>query len=148
MAGVVELQGFSKGGTIRFNLKSEADQAFEYLTQLSGKEALVDIKRVQAGRTLSQNSFFYLLISYFGLQIGYTPDEMKTYVKRHMSDVFLYEKKGEKFLRSTADLDKSEMTKVLDRLYRLAADMGVSLPLVDNAETRSLMLNEIERNKF
>lgn len=131
----------------------EATKATEYLKQAIRNGWLVEIKRKLPQRSLNQNSFYWLLVSYFGLQIGYTPDEAHTYVKRHMSDVFLYEKQNKsgetlKFLRSSADLDKEEMTTVIDRLYRLATDMGVTLPLVDNAETRSLMSNEIEANKY
>ncbi len=126
----------------------EATKATEYLKQAIRNGWLVEIKRKLPQRSLSQNSFFHLLVGYFGVTQGYNLEEMKAVVKRHMSDVFVYEKNGYKFLRSSADLDKAEMTKVIDRLYRLATDMGVTLPLVDNAETRALMSNEIEANKY
>ena len=135
---------------MRYNLQEEtqADQAFEYLSKLSGKHAIVEITEKKPQRSLPQNSFFHLLVSFFGLQQGYSPNESKTVIKRHMSDVFVYEKNGEKFMHSSADLNKDEMTQVIDRLYRLAADMGVSLPLCDNEESRSLMSNAIEQNKY
>ena len=112
---------------MRYHLSDDkqAEAAFTYLDKLTGKHALVEVKEIRPGRTLPQNSFFYLLTSYFGLQVGFTPDESKTYIKRHMADVFAYEKNGEKFLRSTADLNKDEMSKVIDRMYRLAADMSI-----------------------
>lgn len=126
----------------------EATKATEYLKQAIRNGWLVEIKRKLPQRSLNQNSFFHLLVGYFGIQQGYSLEEMKAVVKRHMSDVFVYEKNGYKFMRSSAGLDKEEMTKVIDRLYRLAADMGVTLPLVDNAETQALMSNEIEKNRY
>lgn len=126
----------------------EVTKATEYLKTAIREKWTIDIKRKLPQRTLNQNSFFHFLVGYFGLQQGYSLEEMKAVVKRHMSDVFVYEKNGYKFMRSSAGLDKEEMTKVIDRLYRLAADMGVTLPLVDNEETRALMSNEIEKNRY
>ena len=132
---------------MRFNLATQQGtaDAKEYLNQLIRLGKWAEIKRVSENRSLSQNSFFHLLVGYFGSQIGYFPDEAKTYVKRQMRDIFAYEKHGEVFLRSSADLTKDEMSQVIERLYLLAGNLGVELPLVDNAETRSLMMNEIER---
>jgi len=98
--------------------------------------------------------FFHLLLTYFGLQVGYTKDdpltieEAKIYIKRHMSDVFVHFKNGDPYFKSSADLTTEEMTLVIDRMYRLAADMGITLPQVDNEETRNLMANEIEQSKY
>lgn len=132
---------------MRYNLALQqgTTDAKEYLNQLIRLGKWAEIKRVSENRSLSQNSFFHLLVGYFGSQIGYFPDEAKTYVKRQMRDIFAYEKHGEVFLRSSADLTKDEMSQVIERLYLLAGNLGVELPLVDNAETRSLMMNEIER---
>lgn len=134
---------------MRYNLATQQGtaDAKEYLNQLIRLGKWAEIKRVSENRSLSQNSFFHLLVGYFGSQIGYYPDEAKTYVKRQMRDIFAYEKHGEVFLRSSADLTKDEMSQVIERLYLLAGNLGVEIPLVDNAETRSLMMNEIERAK-
>ena len=77
-----------------------------------------------------------------------TIDEAKIYIKRHMSDVFVYFKNDDPYIRSSADLNTEEMSLVIDRMYRMAADMGIVLPLVDNEANRSLMEKEIEKSKF
>lgn len=135
---------------MRYNTadKQQIEQAREYLNSLIRLGKWVEIKRVDENRSLNQNSFFHLLLTYYGSQVGYHPEEAKTIVKRAMPDIFVYEKNGEKFLRSSADLTKEEMSNVLERFYQLAGSQGIELPLVDNAETRSLMLNEIERSKL
>lgn len=134
---------------MRFNTadnKGIAD-AREYLNQISRLGKWIEVKRVDEHRTLPQNNFFHLLVSFYGSQVGFFPDEAKTVVKRHMKDIFAYEKKGEILLKSSADLTSDEMSQVISRLYIIASDQGVELPLVDNNETRSMMMNEIERTR-
>lgn len=132
----------------------EATKATEYLKQAIRNGWLVEIKRKQKTRSLNQNAFFHLLLGYFGLQYGYTMnesltiEEAKVKIKRQFSDIFVYFKNDEPYIKSSADLTVEEMNIVIDRLYRLATDMGVTLPLVDNAETRALMSNEIEKNRY
>jgi len=138
----------------RLSDETQADAAFTYLSKLSGKHALVEVKEIKPTRSLPQNAFFHLLLTYFGLQVGYTKDdpltieEAKIYIQRHMSDVFVHFKNGDPYFKSSADLTTEEMTLVIDRMYRLAADMGITLPQVDNEETRNLMANEIEQSKY
>lgn len=134
---------------MRYNLSDSKgiQDAKEHLNGLIRLGKWIEIKQVATNRTLSQNSFFHLLLGYYGSQVGYFPNEAKTIVKRAMPDIFVYEKNGEKFLRSSADLSGKEMQKVLDRFYVLAGEQGVELPLADNEESRNLMINEIERAK-
>ena len=122
----------------------EATKATEYLKQAIRNGWKIELKRKVKNRTLPQNAFFHLLTDFLGMELGYSPPEMKTIVKRHMSDVFVYEKNGNKFMRSSADLDEKEMSKVIDGLYLMASDLGVSLPLVENEEKYDLLRNEIE----
>jgi len=134
---------------MRYNLATQQGiaDAKEYLNVHIREKNLVEIKRVPEARTLSQNSFFHLLVGFFGSQIGLWPEEAKTDVKRAMKDIFVYHKNGKPYLKSSADLTKDEMSQVIERLYLLAGEQGVELPLVDNNETRSLMMNEIERTR-
>ena len=141
---------------MRYNLseQTQADQAKEYLNQAIRNGWKIELIRKLPQRTTQQNSFFHLLLTYFGLQVGYTKndpltiDEAKIYIKRHMSDVFVYFKNDDPYIRSSADLNTEEMSLVIDRMYRMAADMGIVLPLVDNEANRSLMEKEIEKSKF
>jgi hypothetical protein len=126
---------------MRYSLdnQAQADQAKEYLNQAIRNKWKIELIRKSNQRSLPQNAFFHLLCTYLGNQLGYTKDEAKTYIKRHMSDVFVYEKNGNKFMRSSADLNQQEMSAVMERLYMLAADLDVVLPLVENEETYNLL---------
>lgn len=134
---------------MRYNLETAQglEKARSFVNEMARLKVWVEIKRVDETRTLSQNAFFHLLVSFYGSQVGYWPEEAKTVVKREMKDIFAYEKKGEMFLKSSALLTKDEMSQVISRLYIIASDQGIELPLVDNNETRSMMMNEIERTR-
>jgi hypothetical protein len=123
-------------------------EAKEYLNGIHRLGKRVEIKQLSGQRTLNQNSFFWLLVSFFGNEIGLTKEESKVYVQRHMKDIFAYEKNGNYYLRGTSELTTKEMSVVMERLYLLAGDMGISLPLVENDETVNLMEKELEKSRF
>lgn len=135
---------------MNYNLNSiqEADKAFSYLTDLVGKQALVEIKKISPKRSLSQNSYLHLLISYFGLHFGYTIDEAKAIYKEINSNLYKYEKKGRVFWRSSADLTKEEMASSIDRFMQRSAEAGCTLPPATNKEWLLAVQNEIERSKY
>lgn len=134
---------------MRYLLKdiNSATKAFEYLIELTGKEAVVDITKVNPKRSGQANRYYHLLLGIFGLETGYTIEEVKTLHKRKICpEMFMYEKKGEKFLRSSADLDSAEMTKAIDRFKEYAAEQGCPLPPADNQEELIRWQNLIEQN--
>jgi hypothetical protein len=134
---------------MRYNLAdlAQCDQAFEYLTELVGKHAITEIKHVRPKRSLAQNNYLHLIIAAFGAHFGYTSDEAKLIYKELNAGVFKYEKKGRTFLRSTADLDKLEMTKSIDRFRQASAEQGYPLPLATDQEWLMAIQNEIERSE-
>lgn len=124
----------------------EAKQAFEYLTKLVGKHAVVEVKEVRSKRTLNQNSYYHLLLGIFGLEFGWSIEEAKTLHKREVSPtIFVYEKNGRKFLRSSADLDSKEMTNAIDQLKKYAGEHGLELPDAGDDEKLRYYGNLIEQ---
>lgn len=103
-----------------FNLKNafELETFRAKVVELENKGAMVELKE-KRGRSLNQNAYLHLLLSAFGLQYGYTLDEVKTHFYKLVvnKDIFLREGvdkfTGEcyKYLRSSADLTKDEMSK-------------------------------------
>ena len=103
-----------------FNLKNvfELEKFREKVVELENKGAMVELKE-KRGRSLNQNAYLHLLLSSFALQYGYTLDEVKTHFYKLVvnKDIFLREGidkfTGEcyKYLRSSADLTKDEMSK-------------------------------------
>lgn len=128
--------------------QAEADKAFEYLTQLVGRHALVEVKKVSPTRSLNQNNYFHLLLSAFGSHFGYTLSECKTLFKREVNpDLFVYEKNDQKFLRSSADVTKDDMVKAIDRFMEYSLEQGYELPKADNPDHIMFMENLIEQNQ-
>ncbi len=134
---------------MKYNLQSttERNNAFQYLTDLSATECLVEVKKINPKRSLKQNSYIHLTFGIFGMETGYTSTEAKTIFKRIANpEIFIYEKKGQKFLRSSADLDTKEMTQAIDKWRKYAGENGVEIPPPENEESIRHWQNIIEQN--
>lgn len=135
---------------MRYNLanKPELDQAFEYITKLTGQEAIVNITKVNPKRTLNQNNYLHLLLGAFGDHFGYTLEEAKEIFKDISKDIFYYEKKGRTFKRSSADLDTKELTIAIDRFMAKSAEAGCPLPIATNEEWLRSIENTMEGSMY
>lgn len=136
---------------MRYDLKdsTEAAEAIAFLMELVKKEKKAEVRVIRPRRSLSQNNYLYLLLSAFGAHFGYTVEEAKTIYKRDVNpSIFIYDKNGTKFLRSSADLDSAEMTKSIDRLREFSAEQGYPLPTADNEAALRSLEREIERNSY
>ena len=134
----------------KYNLanQDELDKAFAYLQQLIERDAEVEIKRVQRNRTLNQNNYYHLLLGIFGLETGYSIQEIKTIHKRQVSpQIFVYEKNGQMFLKSSADLDTKELSDSIEQLKKYAAEQGIHLPDANEHEKMRYWENEISSRK-
>jgi hypothetical protein len=129
-----------------FNLanQQELGQAREYLNQIARLGKRVEIVRKAEHRSLNQNAYLHLILEYFGTQTGYTLEEAKVLYKRLNSDLYIYEKNGAKFLKSSADLSKEDMAKTIDRFMQYSEKEGVPLPLADNQDFLDLATNTVE----
>lgn len=133
---------------MKFNLDTqiEAQKAFSYLTDLSSKHALIEVKKISPKRSLNQNSYLHLIIAAFGAHFGYTASEAKIVYKEVSADIYKYIKKDTIFLRSSADLTKEEMAKTIDRFMEASKAQGYPLPLATDQEWLRQIENEIERS--
>lgn len=132
---------------MKYNLAStvERDKAFQYLTELSAIECVVEVKKVNPKRSLLQNNYLHLTFGIFGMETGYDVHEAKTIYKRIANpEIYIYEKKGQKFLRSSADLTTKEMTDSIDRWRKYAGENGVEIPPPENEEALRHWENVIE----
>jgi hypothetical protein len=132
----------------RYNLAivEEAEQAFQYLTTLNGRECEVEIKRVTKRRSLPQNAYLHLLLGMLGLELGYTLEEMKAEYKRTICpSIYVYEKNGKHFTRSSADLDSEQMMRSIDKLRTWAAERGYELPDAENHDAMRQLENQVEK---
>lgn len=122
------------------------------LYYLASKRRTVEIKEVRHKRSLSQNSYLHLIIGAFGLHFGYTLEEAKLIYKQVNRDLYFYTKgskgiiKTTTFMRSSADLNKEEMAKSIDKFMQASAEAGYPLPLATDQEWLMSIENEMERS--
>lgn len=122
--------------------KIEAHRAQEYLTRLIDRGVQVEVKEKRKKRTYKQNRYLHLILTYFGIETGYTLEESKILFKRLNHEIFRYDKNGYAFMKSTKDVSKEEMIKSIDKFKNYSAkEVGVVLPDSDDYE----FLNYIEK---
>lgn len=132
-----------------------AAQARAKLEKLIRDGKVFDLTEKKPQRTLSQNSYLHVLISYFACQYGETAKYVKReYFKKLVNPSTFIRERDDRFLgriqylRSSSDLDKDEMILCIDRFRNWSSSKaGVYLPSPDEGRLISLMEMEIERNK-
>ena len=128
--------------------KHEAEAAFEYLTKCVGEHSLVEIKKVSAKRSNPQNRYLHLIIGAFSVHFGYTLEEGKQVYKMLNRDIYVYEKNGRTFYRSSKDLTVEEMAKSVDKFREASASNGYELPLATDQDWLVQIDNAIEQAKY
>lgn len=140
-----------------FNLSDSLERS-QFLTRarfLAAKgDGIVELTEKRQ-RSLQQNAYCHVIIQYFALQTGIPTEEVKrVYFKATCSpDIFVRSRHDEllgrerKYLRSTKDISKEEMTTAIDRFLHWAADTaGVYIPPADEYIAVQRMQHEVQRN--
>lgn len=135
---------------MNYNLadKTELKACRNRISYLTRKGKRVRVAQVAEGRSLAQNSYLHLLIAAYAIAAGYKLHEAKTVYKRYANpSIYIYEKNGAKFLKSSADLTKDEMRISIDAFIQWAAENGIELPLATDQGWLLSIENDIERNR-
>jgi hypothetical protein len=134
---------------MRYNLKTPLDQRqararLEYLIEQGARIELTE-KRKQ--RTYKQNRYLHVILTSWGLHLGYDLDETKHMVKTHLlPSLFQYKKRGLTFYRSTASLNTKEATTMIDKIRKTAQDeTGFYIPEPHETELLQQMENDSEK---
>lgn len=123
--------------------KNKAQMTFDKFLEKGWK---FELKRIFEKRTVSQNNYLHVCLSLAGIHFGYSLDEMKTVFKRQSK--MYYEKNGEKFLISSADLNKDEMTGFIDFIRSKCGQDGCYIPTSEEYLTNQFSIDkEIELQK-
>lgn len=140
-----------------FNLKNEYDipKFKAYVNKLFQERAVVEVRKKLPNRTLSQNSYFYLLLSWFASETGYSVEEVKIDIFKRLCNRDIFErektnKKGKiiKTLRSSSELSTGEMTLAIERFRNYSsAQAGIYLPSPNENEFLLHIQQEIEKDK-
>lgn len=132
------------------------NRAREKLNQLikDGKDFQLTEKRFK--RTIKQNAYLHLIISYFALETGYTTQEVKQEIfKKIVNPNTFYDGQKEKIhsvildqWRSTADLNTEELTLCIDRFRDYSAnEANIYLPQPSDLNHLREIEIELENNK-
>jgi len=131
-----------------------AAQARARLEKLIRDRKVFDLTEKKPQRSLNQNAYLHVLISYFACQTGNTAEWVKReyYKKLVNPSLFIREREDRflgkvKYLRSSADLTTEEMTLSIDRFRNWSASVaGIYLPAANEQQMLIYAQQEIERN--
>lgn len=129
--------------------QQQAKTRFETLLK---RGAVIDLTE-RRQRTLAQNAYLHVCISFMALQLGETTEYVKrNYYKLHCNrDIFLRQRydtilgRDVQYLRSSADLTPEETTTTIERFRNFAAELGYYIPSADEHKLVLAMQVETER---
>lgn len=138
-----------------FNAEIELDRfrAKERLEWLIENQKVFELTEKKKRRSISQNRYLHLILSWFGVEFGYTLEEVKQEIfKKHVNPEIFYQ--GEKNgivkiqeWRSTASLDTGEMTTAIDRFRDFSAKNGCYLPEPGDLVLIQQLENELGKHR-
>jgi hypothetical protein len=121
------------------------------LKKYKDEGCVIELKKKQK-RTLQQNNYLHLILSWFAIETGYTVEYVKKeYFKKLCNrELFEVEVRGKfgavKDYRSSADLNSGELTTAIDRFRDWSANEG-NIYLPSPNEEKFLQQIEVEISK-
>ena len=134
--------------------KKRAIERFKYFLSKGKTFELVEKK---PKRSIRQNSYLHLILSWYAFEYGETMQYIKEEVfkKQINKDIFEYEfinrKTGEIRIeyKSTAHLDTGQMTTAINRFRNYASkEAGIYLPEPGALEMLQQIKNEVKNNQY
>lgn len=131
------------------------EQARTRLEQLIKNKKVFELTEKKPKRTGQQNRYLHVILGFFACETGNTLEWVKQqYFKKLVNPaIFIREKEDKymgkvKYLRSSADLDATEMSLAIDRWRNWCSmEAGIYIPNVDDYYSIQLMEVEIKRNE-
>lgn len=135
---------------MRYNLKNDGElqEAQTFLTNCFMREQTIEMKVVRARRSLKANAYLHLLLQICANEWGYSLAEMKTIYKRNICpNIYVYHRRDNVFMKSSADLDNKEMSDSIEQLKKYSAEHGLILPEPHDEEKINYYEKLIEQNR-
>lgn len=130
-------------------------QAIERLQHFINQGKRFELKEKRDRRSISQNSYLHLILTWFAIETGYTLEEVKQEIFKKVVNSSLFDDgeiegkiKGLKIQRwrSTASLDTKEMTLAIERFRDFSSkELGIYLPEPHDLALIQDMENEISK---
>jgi hypothetical protein len=124
--------------------RKRAEERFEWIIE---NQKRFEMKVKNPRRSIPQNSYLHLILTWFGVEFGYTLEEVKQdiFKKEVNVDIFYQGQVGQLIeiprWKSTADIDTKEMTLAIDRFRDFSSQNGCYLPQPGEMD----LINEMER---
>lgn len=133
---------------MQYNLNTSLDRE-KFVTRVKSlldRRCVVDLTE-KAYRTHNQNSYLHLLLGVVAMETGNTLEDVKRiYFKEICNPAIFRTRRTDRLgntiehLKSSADLNKEEMSIAIDRFKRWGAENGIFMPNPGDTE----LLREIE----
>jgi len=116
---------------------------------LISKGKKVELTEKRYNRTIKQNKYLHLIFGWYGIELGYTRDEVKQDIfKRDVcKSVFERVKNSRVVYRSTSDLNTIEMTTAIE-MFRNHASKDLNIYLPDPNEQEQLRSMEEQLSRY
>lgn len=100
------------------------------LSDLEGRDIVIKVREKETGRSIEQNSLFWVWMSIIGAEIGYTKQEMAMIIKyKFLQRTKVIDGEYVTTIKSTATLSQDEFTQFLSDIYFWANDtLSIALP--------------------
>jgi len=129
-------------------------EALDFINQAKEQGFDIELKRYSPKRSNPQNKYYHFICSYFAHKYGCTDYEaenvfMKRIAARKVFEAELREKNGStiRYLRSSADLDKSEMSYAISNFLAFAESNGIPIPYENDEASIRICERQIEKTK-
>lgn len=108
----------------------DRDGFHRLLESMEGQEIEMTLQKFRRKRSLSQNAWYWgCIVPLLGEHIGYDPEEMHEALKERFLRDRENERDGLVRIKSSAALNTAEFSAYCEQCVRLAAEMGVIIPL-------------------
>lgn len=133
--------------------KLDCLNAIEYLKKIISRGKKFELLVKHPKRSIEQNKYFHLILTWFGIETGYTLAEVKQEILKKIvcPEIFYDGEFGDKVkierFRSTASLNTYEMKLVIDRFRNWSSiEFNIYLPDAEK-EKKAVEQLEIEISK-
>lgn len=117
--------------------------------------ATVRLSEIKPTRSLRQNSYLHLILSFFGVEVGEDLDTVKRVYYKATANADLYVRYRDtklrgivSYLRSSRELTTEEMTTSIERFRNWSAqEAGIYLPSPDDRDALFQLQQVVNRNK-
>lgn len=138
----------------RYNLHDPLDYlaALDFINQAKEHGFDIDLKRYSQKRSSQQNRYYHFICSYFAHKYGCTNYEaenvyMKQIAAKRVFESMIIDKDGREitYYRSSADLDKSEMSYAISNFLAFAESNNIPIPYENDDRSIRICEREIEK---